>query len=272
MQISARGSEVDSVSVEIISASNNNPDYLEFVPVYIDFWLKINKVSRITFIPRIFLIMEEIPPHLEKYKRFLTLVNIDDLDSSFAAQNIRTLATVDSACDFVITSDIDMIPLSGKFFTCLTETAKTNRFSFVVGRDVLSSGQFPICYNIASPLIWEKLIGKNLVQLKLSDRVSKLGNQLNQIGNYDGSKGGSGWYFDQEFVYLQAKKNFENKNVILLNDNETGHRRLDRARHRSFIPIFLIPMIALGYYADYHLPRMNFFMRHFLKLLIKVVK
>lgn len=269
---SARDSQDISVSVEVISASNENPHYLEFVPTYIDFWLAVNAKSDITFVPRVFLIMDEIPPDLERYKVYLTLVKINDFDSTFAAQNIRTLGTIDSICDFVITSDIDMIPLSSEFFTLLTKIAEANRSSFVIGRNVLSHGQFPICYNIASPLIWARLIGENLVQMKLGDRVLRLGSELNGSGNYAGSKGGSGWYFDQEFLFSQVKRNLEPKEVIALNDSDTGHRRLDRTRHRGFVPIFLIPIIARGYYADYHLPPLNFFVRNLLKLLIKVVK
>lgn len=152
------------VCVEVVSASNENLQYLEYVPIYIEYWLQIGRKSKVKFIPHVYLIMDTLPTNLEKYSAYLTLLPPAGMSSAFCSQNIRTLATVDTIHDFVITSDIDMVPLSSRYFIELTTQARGNRNSFIVGRDVLSAGQYPICYNIASSEIWSQVIGNKLAQ------------------------------------------------------------------------------------------------------------
>lgn len=260
------------VCVEVISASNENLQYLEYVPFYIDYWLQISRNSEIKFIPRVYLIMDTLPTNLEKYSAYLTLLPAGGMSSAFSSQNIRTLATVDTIHDFVITSDIDMVPLSNKYFIGLATQARENRNSFIVGRDVLSVGQYPICYNIAGPEIWSQVIGHKLAKLSLAERLHELVLQSQSLNEYSGKKGGSGWYFDQQFLYSQVERNIDRDFLIRLQDCQTKHKRVDRNRHKSILPLFMLPLIASGLYADYHLPRLTRVMKLFLKVLIKVVR
>jgi hypothetical protein len=258
--------------VEVISAVNENQAYLCYVPYFIDFWLKVSDVSLMSYKPRVYLIMDEIPIHLELYSAYIVLVPSEFESSAFASQNVRTLATMDSDCDLVITSDIDMLPLSSNFFDFICEKAIINPSSFIVGRHVLSEGQYPICYNVSSPRNWRRVLGEELSTLELEDRVRELSTRSKEVAPYLGIKGGSGWYFDQEFLFTKVNQNYDPDEIIRLTDAETNHNRLDRAHHKGIIPLLNVVRISRGFFADYHLPRMSWTLKFILSVLIRIVR
>jgi hypothetical protein len=258
--------------VEVISAVNENQAYLCYVPYFIDFWVKVSNLSLMHYKPKVYLIMDKIPANLEIYSNYLVLVQSEFESSAFVSQNIRTLATVDSDCDLAITSDIDMLPLSSNFFDFICEKAEENTSSFIVGRHVLSEGQYPICYNVSSPRNWRRVLGEELATLKLVNRVKELSTQSKEVAPYLEVKGGSGWYFDQEFLFKKVNQNYNSDEIIRLTDAETNHNRLDRTRHRGIIPLLSVALISRGFFSDYHLPRMSRTLKFILSVMIRAVR
>ncbi len=168
--------------------------------------------------------------------------------SALTAQLARIIwpdALADSA-GLVITSDIDMFPLSARAF----ETARSeasNSASFVVVRNVLEAdAQFPICYCVASPAVWRRALGTSGVF------TDDLALALNESPEYSGEHGGTGWFSDQQLLYSRATEwELAGGNLVRLSDQETGHKRLDRTSHlaRTFVSA---PLVARDHWTDFH--------------------
>jgi hypothetical protein len=168
--------------------------------------------------------------------------------SGFAAQNIRALAAGWSDADLVMTTDIDMLPLSQRATRRMVAHLAGAPDSFVIGRDVLSEAEVAICYNLASPATWSRLwqrpCAPDNAEIELETILQR------SAEGYEGSHGGLGWHIDQQHLYQRLRET--GINVVRLNDSITGHRRLDRGRHRSPRHWAVLPSAAAGYFTDYH--------------------
>ena len=237
-------------TLTVVSASNLNPRYLECIPAFIDFWMAFEYSSNLRVIPHVFLIADDIPESLIRYQEFISVLNVTDLDSGFVAQNIRALAAGTFQTDFVMTTDIDMLPLSFKVTKKAISELTSNPDAFVVARDVLDAGQFAICYGLARPEVWAKIT--------LNRRPEDFESQLRHLFSnrflnaaYSGVRGGDGWFTDQEYLYEQVMA-ASGLDVVKLRDPETGHRRLDRAHHPKWLTWLMLPLILFGLFTDYH--------------------
>lgn len=143
--------------VEVLSASDLNPKYLNCVGIYIKSWLSIPVINKVKFIPRVLVVADAIPDFLSEYSEYLLLVDPLDIPTAFVSQTARIIEARSSSADFVITSDIDMLPLNINFESSLVNSVKPAQKSFYILRDVLEPGQFPICYNLARPDVWRSL-------------------------------------------------------------------------------------------------------------------
>lgn len=238
-------------TLTVVTAVNLNTRYLECVPAYIDFWLEFSNSRDLRISPRVVLVANLIPESLEKYERFISLVPPCDLNSAFVAQNIRTLVAGEFQTDYVMTSDVDMLPLNLKVTSRALQTIEEEDFAFCVVRDVLEPGQYAICYGLASPSSWRKIMS---TKEKL-DPIVELNNVARDFEidmHYDGEHGGGGWFIDQEYLYRKVMSRDE-LTLIKLSDDETGHRRLDRAHHPKLLTWMLLPLVAFGYFSDYHI-------------------
>lgn len=243
----------NSTEVVVITASDLNEKYLSCVPWFIDFWLAQKSANNnLVFTPLVLIIADELPIELANYEKYCRVFK-SDLPSSFVAQNIRTLFASIIPTDFVVTSDIDMLPMNSKLFDLAFISAKNNPDqNFVVTRDVLPEGQFPICYSFGSPKVWEKITGISLLS-DINPKLQELFNTLNSE-QYAGRHGGYGWFIDQEFLYESAIAAAATKLIEIkkFRDEQTGHKRLDRIYHRGLIKWLVLPKIRCEEYSDYH--------------------
>jgi len=241
------------VQVIALSAVSQNPKYLACVPHFIDFWINLGVSRRdVKFVPKVIVLAKDLPLELEPYRQWCETFDLEDsMSPTFASQTIRILKPGLERADYVLTTDIDMLPLTDRVFQRGLETLQ-NGADFVVCRDVLEPGQFAICYNLATPDVWQQVNGIDSVtklRQKLLSLFKKSG--IEDIGKSD--PGGPGWFSDQEILYSMVI-GFEKKGgrVSKLNDADTGHKRLDR----FFMPFPLnwlfLRQVTNGDFTDYH--------------------
>jgi hypothetical protein len=238
------------MQIEVISASNLSPKYLLCVPYFIDFWLSLATPLNVAVRPVVYLVADEMPPELLALSEYITLVN-SELPSAFVSQTIRCLKAGLSTADLTITSDIDMLPLSFKVFEKAIEKM-TSDSDFVVCRDVLETGEFPICYSLANPAVWREVYGV-FDDRSVQEKLEEIFKGTLRRGGYDSKHGGEGWFSDQLDLFTRVRQ-FEASGgqVIRLKDDETGHNRLDRVAHIGPLVWLALPMVILRRFTDYH--------------------
>jgi len=241
------------LKITALTAVNLNKKYLSCVPFFIDFWLSMSSdVDSLNFTPKVLVIAKSLPAELEPYRQWCEIFEVDSsISSSFVSQAVRILQPSLEDADYVITTDADMLPLGNRVFQAALNSIR-NGAEFVVCRDVLDKGQFPICYNLASPETWRKVNGIRS-QVDVRNELSKMLQGLRQKGGYKGDHGGLGWFADQTHLFSMVSK-FEalGGQVARLKDRDTNHHRLDRL----FMPFPLnwlaLLWVSRGYFTDYH--------------------
>lgn len=236
-----------------LTAVNLNSKYLACVPYFIDFWLSLNPERRqITYVPKVLVMADSLPKELEGYKHWCELFPLSkSLPTTFGSQAIRILQPALEKADFVITTDVDMLPLSDRVFQLALDEIDSGA-EFVVCRDVLPKGQFAICYNLASPETWSKVSGV-CSAVEVQSSLEEMFNQIANEGDYSGDHGGKGWFTDQEVLFSMVSE-FETKGgrVAKLQDQQTGHRRLDRLFMPFPLSWLFLPALSMKFFTDYH--------------------
>jgi hypothetical protein len=198
--------------------------------------------------PRIFLICNEIPLHLKHYERYIILFpQINEIPTDFIAQNIRVLSMPYFKDSIVLTTDIDMIPMNPDIYEKYILKSYYEK-SFIVLRDQLVN-EYPICYLVSpSDLAREIIVSSNK---QLSNLIQLVWNQLIQAKiHYSSTHGGSGWNFDQKYIYNAIEDFSDRKRITKFRDCETGFYRIDRVDNplRVFAKLF-----SSKIFTDYHL-------------------
>ena len=256
--------------VEVLSASDLNPKYLDCIALYITSWLSIPIKKQVKFQPKVLIVANAIPDSLSGYSEFLQLIDPQDMPTAFVAQTSRIVEARNSTADFVMTSDIDMLPLNVNFESSIIDSEKLSSDSFFILRDVLEPGQFPICYNLAKPKVWNSLFNRyrsgESTQNILRDILDGFG------GNsaYSGLHGGKGWTIDQQVLWSLVQDNVQKIQLERFADHESGHRRLDRIHHRGLLKWLILPFVFFGYYHDYHVHHPVDSNRKYISMVIKV--
>ena len=147
------------------------------------------------------------------------------LHTAFQAQCIRLLYPALMESDgAVITSDVDMVPLTDRYFH--RPLARIDRRHFVCYRDVLLDlGELPICYNAGLPRTWASIFGIESID-DVRSRLRAWGEGV----EYAGTHGGAGWTTDQRQLYrILLDRGRAEHDVWILDDDFTGYHRLERA-------------------------------------------
>ena len=233
----------------VVSASDLNPRYVECVPIFIETWLLVARsMERIDLEPRIILVGDKLPENLVPYEKYIIILcHANLIPRPFIAQNIRLLALARFDADVVMTTDIDMVPMSWEIYErYLLLSYSENRF--LVLRDELQH-EYPICYLMSPPKVADLLIG--MPTLKLEKGIQELWEHFLATGlMYEGIHGGIGWNFDQKYVYSLVNTQSSENRAMFFRDSQTGFRRLDRlfAPSKTFLELF-----SSRSYTDYHM-------------------
>ena len=256
--------------VEVLSASDLNPKYLNCVRFYITSWLSMPTQPEIRFIPKVLLIADSIPEDLVDFSEYLSLVDSGGMHSAFVSQTARVIEGRNSSADFVMTSDIDMLPMSINFESDIVHLDDETSETFYILRDVLEPGQYPICYNLAKPSTWALLLKDFDSNVSTSTILRRILQDFGGTSTYSGVHGGEGWTIDQQALWNLTIKKDSALRIQKFSDRDTKHRRLDRAHHIGVIKWLVLPMVFTGYYHDYHVHHPVNSYKKYLRILIKI--
>ncbi len=210
-------------------------------PLYYDFWPIISKVWKEVFdiTPVLGLICDEDSELIQdQYGLIKKFKRINGIDDGLQSQIVRFYLppTLDGVC---ITSDIDMMPLSKKYFIDNIENFDKNKF-YVMTSDnpeCLKNKEYQMCYNIAKPEIFKEV-------LKIDDSWFDFVNKLKNLG--------LGWTTDQRYLYNMINDYEKKENIVLMKRGFSGlaHNRIDRAIWK-----YNPKSVINGDYIDSHLVR-----------------
>lgn len=243
----------------VVVSVNDHPKYFRFVPVFSAAWryfypnIKLHIVYtglspiNLNFLHQYFDVIEHLPIKIFK-------------DSVLGAQVSRIYYPALIVSDqFIVTTDIDLIPLSSDYY--LKVIQEFDQKSFIVMRNVIAQyKELPIAYNLATSNTWRDIFGV----LNHNQFTAKIYSDLRWV-RHDGQHGGKGWNHDQRqlwrFVIDRRNKwDPDLKRLILLKDDspEINFRRLDRENENSLEVFFKTSRELLGSkYKDYHMPELN---------------
>lgn len=227
----------------VLTAVNENPLYLDFIPIFIKTWNKLYPGVDI----KIILISYEIPKKLLSFNESIILFKpIKNILTSFTSQFIRLLyPCILNYENGVLITDIDMLPMNNKYYTDNINEFPNNKFIYFRDNILFKDKQIAMCYNIATPNIWKEIFEIN----SLEDIQNKLKDISKKNIIREGS-GNEGWFLDQMFLYKYVMEwNIKTNNLVCLNENNTGFKRLDRIYK---INNNSIQNIKNGLYSDFH--------------------
>ena len=228
----------------VITATNENPLYIEFIPLFVKTWNKLYPNVDV----KIILIAEKIPEEYLGYKDNIILFEpIENVFTSFTSQFIRLLyPCLMNYENGVMITDMDILPMNTFYFTEHIEKFSNNKFIYF-GEMFRKKHQIIMCYNVATPKIWKDIFGIN--SLKDIRNTIKTVFQKNEIEEGSGNKG---WFIDQQFLYqLVMNWNKKTDNFVCLKEKEIGFRRLDRGTFNLNNRVVRL-YISNGIFSDYH--------------------
>jgi hypothetical protein len=217
----------------VLTATDTNPLYLEFVPLFIKSWSILFPEVDIIIV----LIADSIPDILKEYSSNIRLVSpIPDMHTAFQAQCIRLLyPRYITREQGVLITDMDMIPLNRSYYEDPIKNIDPS--AFVAYRNVLLPHEIPICYNIALPNTWKKVFETDTLESWYTEV------------NYDGNHGGQGWSSDQ-LKLIQRYNEYSGLKYIL--DDTIRMKRLDRSDILSKNKDEIQKNVINRKYSDYH--------------------
>lgn len=268
--VDSRMKSEDVKIVEVLSASDLNVKYLKCVESYISAWLSIPVRNQIQFVPKVLIVAKSIPESFLQFSEYLVLIDPLDMPTAYVSQTARIVEARYSTADYVLTSDIDMLPLNVSFESSLINSQDFHSNSFYILRDVLEAGQFPICYNLAKPEVWSSLLSPYGVDSPTSKILRSVLDEFGGNSAYSGLHGGNGWTIDQQTLWHLVQENVSRIRFEKFVDKQTRHRRLDRIHHRGLLKWFLLPLVFIGYYHDYHVHHPIIINMKYVKVVLRI--
>ena len=225
-----------------------NPAYAGLWPVAKRAWTEIAGIE-----PTLVLVAQRgaVPPDLAADPAVHVFEPEPTLHTAFQAQCIRLLyPALLHGAGGVITSDVDMVPMSPGYFHRPLRDIDARHF-VCYRDDTIPLGELPICYNAALPSTWASIFDIS----DLDDVREHLRRWAEGI-EYEGARGSAGWTTDQRVLYrILLERGRREHDVWIFDDYYTGYRRLERAYVEKWgrVPDPSRELIARRAYSDFHL-------------------
>ena len=237
------------ILVSVVTAVDKAIRYEGCLPIFRGSWRIVSFFSpRIKFVPFVVRVQEGPFSRVVSSSRN-GLIFQTPHSTGFIAQNIRVLAASLAPGDLVLTTDVDLIPLSYTYFEKVVEPILQGVSDLVVTRDILE-GEFPIGYFIASPDNFRKI--SQVAEMEdLAFAVNRVASDLPE--NFVGRRGeGNFWNLDQRLLYEWATARTDLR-LRKFSDEETRFRRISRRRSgKNSVQRYM--RLAKGKVTDFHLP------------------
>jgi len=214
----------------VILATDGNDLYADFWPLVAAAW------QRFGIRPTLAVIGDEVQVD-ERLGEVIRFEPLTGVPTGLHAQAIRLLLPTLFPDDVCLLSDIDMLPLNGRYFTSAVSAVAPDRF--VVFRDAAYAAQerrFPICYNAARGATFLEIFGNGSKRTIAASISEWAGRNL-------------GWHTD-ELVLHEYVSRWSASSMRCVKLGHGVRRRIDRSCWR-FRP-WLVPF---GRYYDAHLLR-----------------
>lgn len=231
-----------------VVSSNEAPLYLDFYPLVRRLWQELVGIRCV-----LVLVADSIPDRLKPFADDILLSPpIDGVHTAFHAQCVRLLAPqLLNEPDGVLISDIDMLPMSRRYFIDTVSDCPADALAIYRGDDrARYSQEIPICYNAASSRTW----GEVIAPVSSMGDVSEVLRGWRSAVEYSGVPGRDGWQTDQHILHDAVHK-FDRSRVCWLRDWRTGFHRLGRPIREQGFNRLELRLARAGWYADHHLGR-----------------
>lgn len=216
----------------VIVSSNENPYYLDFWPIISKVWKEKFNIT-----PVLGLICDKDSDFEElEYGLVKKFKSIEGVDTGLQSQIVRLFLTKELN-GYCLISDIDIIPLSVKYFEeCASHLTENNIVVYSSDNpECLSNKEYPMCYVSSHSNSFKSVLNLNL-------------NWFEFVKMMENRK--QGWTTDQKYLFEKINEfKLQKNDVVLLNRGWSGiaHKRIDRASW-DYDPI----KVSEGYYIDSH--------------------
>jgi len=177
-----------------IVSSDDTPMYFDFWPIVRDLWINVIGIKPIlVYISDEDKIIDNGDHLIHKIK------NVEGINSGLQSQLSRMFITKFYPEDVCITSDIDMLPLSKKYFNEITSSYDDDSLVILSADAYPNKVRYPICYNVGKGKIFNDILDLNCDFETYCKRLEEFK-----------------WGWDTDELYFGKKvNNYPNQNQII---------------------------------------------------------
>ena len=208
-------------------------------PLYLDFWPLVSKLWKLKFgiTPILIYVGDDDVSLSTEYGEVVRVPFIKDISTptqSLLARYWYVSKKPESVC---IISDIDMLPLSTKYFCDIPESFDDDVWLHLNDCFGASYSYIPTCYHVAKGSLFNKVWK---IEESWEDFVR------NVVANYKDE-----WFCDEAWATAKIQK-YDDKSIFKFLKRDLGQNghRIDRPNF-----VFDINLLKNGYYYDAHCPR-----------------
>ena len=211
----------------VVISSDDNPMYKDFYPIVSKRWLDLGyKTYYVNITDRDEIIENE-------YGIIHKIKSLDFIPTGFQSQVVRLFCS-NFFDGVMMTSDIDMLPISGEYYKqYLTELTDENVVIYS-GQPYGNVPYYPMCYVLSNSNNFKKYLG--IEGISFSEYCKML------LDKY-----GKAWNTDEYFMYERFQSHLDK--LVVKNDRDFS-RRIDRGNWS-----YNLNLLKSGYYIDSHMLR-----------------
>lgn len=225
-----------------IVSSDSNEKYVGLYPYVKKAWNKLGIKTMLI------LVADTVPINLTEYKDDIILFKpIENIHTAFQAQTIRLLYPSLIPNKNILISDIDIIPISKKYFTDNIKNI-SNNIHIIFRNCYIQQNMYAACYHLSHTDMWKKIFNIS----NMDDITNTMKKWYND--DYTGTKNCPGWFTDQQMLFKYINSNIPN-NIIILDDSVTGFNRLDKRKKQYIVDNRenVLKNVGNGMYSDFHI-------------------
>lgn len=216
----------------VVISSDDNPMYKDFYEIVSKRWNQFGIKVYYINITNVDEIIENEYGIIHKIK------SLDGFSSGFQSQIVRLYAAnlIDGN---ILTSDIDMLPLSKDYFLSRSSIAEESKILIYSGQPYGDVPYYQLCYILANTRIYRDCL--QISNLSFYDFCKLLKEKYNEA-----------WNSDEHFMYDQFQNHLDKLTILRDRDLSWGGetKRIDRSNWR-----YSLELLHNNYYVDSHLLR-----------------